>query len=452
MEPFINNIEQAISNVDTTVGDVLQDKYFFIISVVLILLLGSLNSTIVNKQIFYLYDNSLTRLVIMGLIYYVSTKNVSLAVLMLASLLISMNTYNKYKFNLLLMTMMDNDQYYTMNLRNMKINFRRLVKVVSDMKRAERRRENRRRSIILKKLDTLKRQKVKKLFDSLKIIYKSLAGKNKVPSKLTKLAIKAKKITKALKKKTPKIIKSIAQKIKNVAKSQGKATPKVVKQLSSTVDVKDVFIPNTLLKKLLKEKKISTNDAAKLKELTPQTTLKLLREREIKRIPQIKIVSPKIGVNDVLIPAETIKKLLADKQINKNEAYKLRRITPKSILKLLKEREIIRLGNVKEVSSKLTKNVLDRIRKIYSPKMVDESKGSTPVSRGSTPVSRGSTPVSMGSTPVSRGSTPASKVSISISKTPSVSSKSSKSKLSISPSVSITPSVSVSSSSETLTK
>jgi hypothetical protein len=449
MEPFINNIEQAVSNVDTTVGDVLQDKYFFIISVVLILLLGSLNSTIVNKQIFYLYDNSLTRLVIMGLIYYVSTKNVSLAVLMLASLLISMNTYNKFKFNLLLMTMMDNDKYYTMNLRSMKINFRRLVKVVSDMKRAERiraQRRARRRSISLKKLDTLKRQKVKKIFDSLKIIYKSLAGKNKVPSKLTKLALKGKKITKALKKKTPKIIKLIAQKIKNVAKSQGKATPKVVKQLSSTVGVKDVFVPNTLLKKLLKEKKISTNDAAKLKELTPQTTLKLLREREIKRIPQIKIVSPKIGVNDVLIPAETVKKLLADKQINKNEAYKLRRITPKSVLKLLKEREIIRLGNVKEVSSKLTKNVLDRIRKIYTPKMVDESKSSTPSSKVSTPVSKVSTPVSRVSTPVSRVSTP---VSISISKTPSVSSKS---KLSISPSVSITPSVSASSSSRTLTK
>jgi hypothetical protein len=304
MQPFINNIELAVSNVDTTVGDVLQDKYFFIISIVLILLLGSLNSTIVNKQIFYLYDNSLTRLVIMGLIYYVSTKNASLAILMLSSLLISMNTYNKYKFNLLLMTMMDNDNYNRIDMRSMKINFRRLVQIVSNLKRAERIRELRRasrRSSIrnknLKKLDTLKRKKVKKLFDSLKIIYNSLVGKNRVPSKLTKLAVKAKEITKGLKKKTPKIIKLIAQKIKDIAKSLGKSTPKIVGQLSSTLGIKDIIIPNTLLKKLLEEKKITSDEAVKLRKLTPKSILKLLkdREREIKRMPNKNIVSTPVS-------------------------------------------------------------------------------------------------------------------------------------------------------------
>jgi hypothetical protein len=301
MEPFINNIELAVSNVDTTVGDVLQDKYFFIISIVLILLLGSLNSTIVNKQIFYLYDNSLTRLVIMGLIYYVSTKNASLAILMLSSLLISMNTYNKYKFNLLLMTMMDNDNYNRIDMRSMKINFRRLVQIVSNLKRAERIRRASRRSSIrnknLKKLDTLKRKKVKKLFDSLKIIYNSLIGKNRVPSKLTKLAVKAKEITKRLKKKTPKIIKLIAQKIKDIAKSLGKSTPKIVGQLSSTLGIKDIIIPNTLLKKLLEEKKITSDEAIKLRKLTPKSILKLLkdREREIKRIPKKNIVSTPVS-------------------------------------------------------------------------------------------------------------------------------------------------------------
>jgi hypothetical protein len=315
----------------------------------------------------------------MGLIYYISTKNVSLAILMLSSLLISMNTYNKYKFNLLLMTMMDNDNYYAMNIHNMRMKLRRLAKI------------NRRNiSINNTKLDAIKKKEIKKIFNSLKIIFNSLIGKNKVPSKLTKLALKAKKISTDLNKTTPKIVKKIAQKIKDVAKSQEKSTPKVVSKLSSTLGVKESFVPNNLLKNLLKEKKISVNDATRLQKLTPKSTLQLLKEREIKRIPQTKIVSPKIGFNDILIPSKTINNLLNDGYINKKEAYKLRRLTPKSILRLLKEREITNLKHVKEVSSKLVKNVLNRISKIYAPRILNKSIVSTPASRVYTPTSKSS--------------------------------------------------------------
>ena len=312
MEVFVKNFEGAVSSIDSSVGDVLQNKYFFIVSVVLVLLLGSLNSTMINKRIFYLYDGALTRLALMGLIYYVSTKNVPLAILILSSILVSMNTYNKYKFNLLLMSHINNNNFNDRMFHTIIRKIRKFKKMIRRGSRKSRRssKKSRRSSkkygsnkslsssirIIKrdKKKDKLRRASVKKIFDSIKSILKSLADSNKVPSKLTKLAIKAKNIAKSLGKKTPKIVKEVAQKIKDIAISKGIETPKVVSQLSSTIGLSSILIPSNVIQKLLTNKEITKEDANKLKEMTPKTILNLLKEREIYLLNKSKKISSRL--------------------------------------------------------------------------------------------------------------------------------------------------------------
>ena len=234
MYPFIKNFEGAINTADISISDIFDNKYFYIISVVLLLLLGSLNSTLINKNIFYLYDNVFTRLFLLGIIYYISTKNAPLAILLIAAILVSMNTYNKYKFNLLLMSHLNKNNYSDFM-------FYKLMKKIRSLKKEIRKitthkRQSKINSLkILKKIDSLRRNTIKKLFSSIKIIMDSLAGSNKVPSKLTTLALKAKKIATSLKEKTPKIVKDVAKKIKNIAISKGITIPKIVSKLSSTV-------------------------------------------------------------------------------------------------------------------------------------------------------------------------------------------------------------------------
>lgn len=313
MEVFVKNFEGAVSSIDSSVGDVLQNKYFFIISVVLVLLLGSLNSTMINKRIFYLYDGALTRLALMGLIYYVSTKNVPLAILILSSILVSMNTYNKYKFNLLLMSHINNNNFNDRMFHTLIRKIRRFKKIIRRGSKKGSKRKSRRGSkrgsrmgsnkslsssikIIKrnKKIDKLRRASVKKIFDSIKLILNSLKSSNKVPSKLTKLALKAKEIAKSLGKKTPKIVKEVAQKIKNIAISKGISTPKIVSQLSTTVGLSSILIPSNVIQKLLNNKEITKEDANKLKEMTPKTILNLLKEREIYLLNKSKKISSRL--------------------------------------------------------------------------------------------------------------------------------------------------------------
>jgi hypothetical protein len=316
MEVFVKSFEGAVGSIDSSVGDVLQNKYFFIVSMVLILLLGSLNSTMINKRIFYLYDGVLTRLALMGLIYYISTKNVPLAILLLSSILVSMNTYNKYKFNLLLMSHINNNNFNDRMFQNLLIKMHKLKRIVRRNSRKSRRssRKSRRRSkrhskrgsnkslsssvrIIKrsKKLDKLRRASVKKIFDSIKVILNSLTGSNKVPSKLTKLALRAKEIAKSLGKKTPKIVKEVAKKIKDIAVSKGIKIPKIVSQLSSTVGLSSILIPQNVIKKLLANKEITKEDANKLKDMTPKSILKLLKEREIYLLTKSKKISSRLA-------------------------------------------------------------------------------------------------------------------------------------------------------------
>lgn len=320
MEVFVKSFEGAVGSIDSSVGDVLQNKYFFIVSVVLILLLGSLNSTMINKRIFYLYDGVLTRLALMGLIYYISTKNAALAILLLSGILVSMNTYNKYKFNLLLMSHINNNNFNDKMFQNLLIKMHKLKRIIRRSSRKSRRssRKSRRRSkrhskrhskrgsnkslsssvrIIKrsKKLDKLRRASVKKIFDSIKVILNSLKGSNKVPSKLTKLALKAKDIAKSLGKKTPKIVKEVAKKIKDIAVSKGIKIPKIVSQLSTTVGLSSILIPQNVIQKLLANKEITKEDANKLKDMTPKSILKLLKDREIYLLTKSKKISSRLA-------------------------------------------------------------------------------------------------------------------------------------------------------------
>ena len=234
MYPFIQNFEGAINSANTSVNDFIENKYFYIISVVLLLLLGSLNSTLINKNIFYLYDNVFTRLFLLGIIYFISTKNVPLAILLIAALLVSMNTYNKYKFNLLIMSHLNKNNYNDLMFYKLIKKIRKLKKQIRKIRKHKR--QSKMNSIKRsKKIDSSRRNSIKKLFSSIKIIMDSLAGSNKVPSKLTSLAMKAKKKAAAIGKKTPKIVKDVAKKIKNIAISKGLAIPKIVSKLSSTI-------------------------------------------------------------------------------------------------------------------------------------------------------------------------------------------------------------------------
>jgi hypothetical protein len=316
MEVFVKSFEGAVGSIDSSVGDVLQNKYFFIVSMVLILLLGSLNSTMINKRIFYLYDGVITRLALMGVIYYVSTKNVPLAILLLSAILVSMNTYNKYKFNLLLMSHINNNNFNDRMFQKLIIKMHKLKRIIRRSSRKSRSsrkfrssRKSRRHSkqgsnkslsssvrIIKrsKKLDKLRRASVKKIFDSIKVILNSLKGSNKVPSKLTKLALKAKDIAKSLGKKTPKIVKEVAKKIKDIAVSKGMEIPKIVSQLSTTVGLSSILIPQNVIQKLLANKEITKDDANKLKDMTPKSILKLLKEREIYLLTKSKKISSRL--------------------------------------------------------------------------------------------------------------------------------------------------------------
>ena len=99
MESVNNFIGGAITNLDTTVSDILDNKYLFIIIIVLVLLYGSSNESRLTNEMQRLFSSPLSRICLMGVIYYIATKNVPLAILMLVATVITMNTHNKNKTN-----------------------------------------------------------------------------------------------------------------------------------------------------------------------------------------------------------------------------------------------------------------------------------------------------------------------------------------------------------------
>lgn len=103
---FISNyLNNFLKNADTSVNNILDNKYLFIVIVVFTLLFGSLHQSRLSSNILTLYSSTFSRLLMIGFIYYISTKNITLALLMLTATVVLMNTENKNRFNIMLVSL-----------------------------------------------------------------------------------------------------------------------------------------------------------------------------------------------------------------------------------------------------------------------------------------------------------------------------------------------------------
>jgi hypothetical protein len=151
MEPINNFSNQIFNTFDEGVNEAINNKYIFITLVILILLFGSLTASRLARNILYLFDHPLSRLLTIGFIYYISTKNVPLAILMLTAMVITMNTLNKHRNNVLLISILRN------NITGGKPNRRKINKLKKLLRR-------------LSKLLKMRKNKVKKLTPKIKAL------------------------------------------------------------------------------------------------------------------------------------------------------------------------------------------------------------------------------------------------------------------------------------------
>ena len=238
MDSISNFLSNSISNIDKSVTGILENKYLFITIVVITLLMGSLAQSRLTYNILSLFDTPLSRMLMIAFIYYISQKNIPLAILMLTATVVLMNTQSKQRFNIMLISLFRGSIFDRRQ--------KRMDKAEMDRKL------NRMLRRISKVLNDMKKNKTKK-----------------IPKDLTKLAIKA----------------------KTLAKTMGKTTPKIVKDL----------IPSNIIDKLLKDKKISSEDADKLKTIKSNSLLELIKLPEIIKLSE---TSPKKTVvkTEVLTP------------------------------------------------------------------------------------------------------------------------------------------------------
>lgn len=201
MESINNFVGGAVTSLDTAVTDMFDNKYLFIIIIVLVLLYGSSNESRLTSEMMRIFNSPFSRICLMGFIYYIATKNVPLAILMLTATIITMHTHNKRRMNIMMLSLHQNG---ILTRRSKKHHRRSSSKELSE-----------------EKLN--------------KVLYKLIVGLNKVvetgvsliPKNLTNLAVQAKQMSTAMGKPTPKIVNKIAKQIKQSAKENGKTTPKV---------------------------------------------------------------------------------------------------------------------------------------------------------------------------------------------------------------------------------
>jgi hypothetical protein len=271
METITNIFNGLFSGIDNIISGTIDNKYFFITIVVLTMLMGSLNHSRLVHNFMMAFDNPLSRIFMIGFIYYISTKNVPLAILMLTAILISMNTQNKQRLNYILVSMIRG--------KFLKRHRRRSPK-------------NKRDNVLL----IIRRKKLRSLISKLAKMLKEAKDKNlkRVPSNITVLAIKSKKLSNLIKENTPKLVKKVAEIIKKEAKLDGKNTPKVVKEISSTVgkiandsvkkETSIKLISSDVINRLLKEEKINKKDAEKLLNLDNNSIIDILKIKELKNL------------------------------------------------------------------------------------------------------------------------------------------------------------------------
>jgi hypothetical protein len=258
MQAINNFVGSLFSNSDNFVTATLENRYFFITIVIITLLYGSLSTSRLTSNILSLFDNPLTRLTMIGFIYYISTKNVPLAILMLAATITTMNSQNRQRLNYVMVSLFRGQLLPSRRCRMRRVSKRRQSKRRQSKRRQSKRRQSKRRQSkrsysIRRRYKLLKRirkerilRKLEHILDRIGVLLNKRHSR-KLPKRLIRLAVKAKEI----------------------AKLGGVPTPKIVKQITSKL------IPVEIINGLLKKKKISSDDAKKLKELNTKTLLNL---------------------------------------------------------------------------------------------------------------------------------------------------------------------------------
>jgi hypothetical protein len=231
----------VINTIDNITSDTLENKFAYITIVVLVLLYGSLSASKLTKNIVACFDNPICRLLFLGFLYYISTKNVSLAILILASVIFSICNIHKEKQNLIIVALM-----------------RRRIS------------NHKRRKHQLKLLRRRKALKLKLLLKKLMIIMRrrALARRRQLTPKVNKIMDKATQMSKDLGETTPKIIKQI--------KIDNNVAPVVPKEIAT----KSLIITSEAIEKLINTKQISKDDAYSLSKLTREKLLSFIRNNE----------------------------------------------------------------------------------------------------------------------------------------------------------------------------
>jgi len=315
METITNFFSGIFSGADNFVSATIDNKYFFITIIVITILYGSLNQSRLSSNIMACFDNPLTRIGMIGFIYYISTKNIPLAILMLTATVVSMNTQSKQRLNYVLISMFRSNYLRDQRSRRSCKIKRRSSKRRSSKRRSSKRRSSKRKTSrrkLSKKAKLMLKLRKKKLGDLINLLNRLIKKAKekrlkKVPSKLAKVALKAKKIAVLIKEKTPKVVQKIAEKIKEAAKKVGKATPKIVAKISTTVgkvvskvssavssavsstgkvakNVSETLVPISVINNLVDKKKISKDDAEKLKNLKTASILNLIKSTEAPKV------------------------------------------------------------------------------------------------------------------------------------------------------------------------
>jgi hypothetical protein len=236
-----------ISNVDNYATSIIDNKYAYITIVILVLLYGSLSASRLTKRTVNCLDNPICRLLFLGFLYYISTKNISLALIILASVVLSMCAVAKHKQNLIIVSML-----------------RR--KVTSHKKRRHRMRLLRKRKAL----------KLKLLLKKIMIIMKrrNMILRRKLTPKVGKILDKATSMSKDLGYSTPKLVKQIKDKM-NVPSSSVVSVPISV-QASKDL----ITIPSESIERLVRFGQITQNDSDELSKLTREKLLTLIKSHE----------------------------------------------------------------------------------------------------------------------------------------------------------------------------
>ena len=279
MQAINNYVGSLFSNSDNFVTAILENRYFFITIVIITLLYGSLSTSRLTSNILSLFDNPLTRLTMIGFIYYISTKNVPLAILMLAATITTMNSQNRQRLNYVMISLFRGQLLPSRRCRRMSKRYcskkgcsnrrcskkhykRRQSKRRQSKRRQSKRRQSKRSYSIRRRYKLLKKIRKERILRKLELILDKIGillnarHSRKLPKRLIRLAVKAKEI----------------------AKLGGVPTPKIVKQITSKL------IPVEIINGLLRKKKISADDARKLKELNAKTLLNLLKSDDVKKL------------------------------------------------------------------------------------------------------------------------------------------------------------------------